>query len=112
MKNSVSLVLLLLSLNLMADSNRWQGQTFAEFSLQDQTGKIRTNKEFIGQWAVVYFYPKDRTPGCTVEAQNFVKDFSSFQSMNVEIIGVSYDDVESHLDFWRRPSNSILEIFR
>ncbi len=100
MKNFVYLGLLLLSLNILAESNRWQGQPFAEFSLQDQAGKLRTNQEFSGKWAVVYFYPKDRTPGCTVEAQNFVKDFANFQSMNVEIIGVSYDDVESHLDFY------------
>lgn len=100
MKNFVYLGFLIFSFNLLADSNRWQGQSFAEFSLQDQSGKLLTNKEFAGKWAVVYFYPKDRTPGCTVEAKNFVSDFASYQSLNVEIIGVSYDDVESHLDFY------------
>ena len=83
----------------MAESNRWQGQPFAEFNLQDQTGKLRTNKDFEGKWLIVYFYPKDKTPGCTVEAQNFTTDYSIYKSFNAEIIGVSYDDSESHKDF-------------
>lgn len=100
MKHFVYLGLLFLSFNLLADSNRWQGQPFAKFSLQDQTGKLRANKDFTGKWVVVYFYPKDRTPGCTVEAKNFVNDYANYQSLNVEIVGVSYDDAESHLDFY------------
>lgn len=89
----------LLSFNLLAESNRWQGQPLAKFSLADQHGNIKSNRDFTGKWAVIYFYPKDRTPGCTVEAQNFVNDFKSFQSLNTEIVGVSYDDTESHKDF-------------
>ncbi len=99
MKNLFLLVLLLVSLNLYAENNRWQGQPLAEFSLQDQNGKVRTNKEFAGKWMVVYFYPKDRTPGCTVEAQNFVNDYAKYQALNIEILGVSYDNSESHKDF-------------
>ncbi len=81
------------------ENNRWQGQPFAAFNLQNQTGKYLNNNDFKGQWLIVYFYPKDKTPGCTVEAQNFVNDFASYQAMNIEIVGVSYDDVESHKDF-------------
>lgn len=82
-----------------AQSNRWEGQSFASFELADQNGDIKTNEDFEGKWKVVYFYPKDRTPGCTVEAQNFVDDYALYQANNIEIIGVSYDDTESHKDF-------------
>jgi len=99
MSKLISMVMLMASFTLSADANRWQGLPFAEFNLQDQTGKIRSNKDFDGKWLVVYFYPKDRTPGCTVEAQNFVTDYPNYQSLNVEIVGVSYDDSESHKDF-------------
>jgi len=99
MKISLFILLLLTTLTVVADSNRWEGQPFAKFELADQNGNIKTNADFDGKWKVVYFYPKDRTPGCTVEAQNFVDDFSKYQANNIEIIGVSYDDVESHKDF-------------
>jgi len=100
MKNLILLsFLFLISSHSDAEANRWQGQPFADFNLQDQSGNLRSNQSFNGQWMVIYFYPKDRTPGCTIEAQNFVSDFLEYQSLNVEIIGVSYDDVESHKDF-------------
>ncbi len=83
-----------------AESNRWEGQAFANFELQDQNGKLTTNSDYKGRWSLIYFYPKDKTPGCTVEAQNFVRDSALFRALNVEIIGVSYDDVESHKDFY------------
>ena len=47
----------------------------------------------------LYFYPKDKTPGCTVEAQNFTQDYPKYQALNTKIVGVSYDDVESHKEF-------------
>lgn len=99
MKKIIPLIFLLFSPLAFADSNRWQGQPFAEFSLMDQNGQTKNNSHYKGRWMVVYFYPKDKTPGCTVEAQNFVDDFSKYQIQNVDIIGVSYDDVESHKDF-------------
>lgn len=97
----MSLLFLIFSIssNSHAEANRWQGQPFASFNLQDQNGKLRSNQSFNGQWVVIYFYPKDRTSGCTVEAKNFVSDYLDYQSLNVEIVGVSYDDVESHKDF-------------
>lgn len=85
--------------SLAVDNNHWQGLPFASFNLQDQNGKYLSNADLKNQWYIIYFYPKDKTPGCTVEAQNFVNDFSLYKAMNVEIIGVSYDDVESHKDF-------------
>lgn len=99
MKFVTFLAFMLMASVTVADSNQWEGQPFAKFSLSDQQGKLRTNADFIAKWMIVYFYPKDKTPGCTVEAQNFVNDYASFQSLNVEIIGVSYDDTESHKDF-------------
>jgi len=96
---SILIVILSAPSSSYADANRWQGQPFAKFNLQDQAGKFRSNRDFDGKWMVIYFYPKDRTPGCTLEAQNFVNDYHQYQLLNVEIIGVSYDDTESHKDF-------------
>ncbi|WP_168204007.1 peroxiredoxin [Aliikangiella coralliicola] len=88
-----------LSFSASANSNVWEGTPFLSFSLADQTGKIRTNQEFSGKWLVVYFYPKDKTPGCTIEAQNFTDDYAKYQALGVEIVGVSYDDIAAHKDF-------------
>lgn len=52
-----------------------------------------------GQWVVVYFYPKDFTPGCTLEAQRFQKDLAQYQARKTQIIGISADSVDSHADF-------------
>lgn len=55
--------------------------------------------DFAGQWVVLYFYPKDFTPGCTLEAQRFQRDLPEYQSRNAQILGVSADDVNSHSEF-------------
>ena len=93
------LIALLFSMNLQANSNQWEGLPLTAFSLQDQTGKVRSNGDFKGKWLVLYFYPKNKTPGCTVEAQNFTDDYPKYEALNAEIVGVSYDDVDSHKDF-------------
>ncbi len=77
----------------------FEGMSAPGFSLPDQNGKIRTLESFAGRWLVLYFYPKDNTPGCTTEAKNFVRDYSQFTALNSEIVGVSLDDVASHKDF-------------
>ncbi|MEL6439598.1 MAG: peroxiredoxin [Cyanobacteria bacterium J06621_8] len=56
-------------------------------------------KDYRGQWVVLYFYPKDFTSGCTLEAQRFQKDLPKYQSRNTQILGVSVDDVDSHAEF-------------
>lgn len=71
-----------------------------DFSLPDQMGKVRTLKEFRGRWVVLYFYPKDSTPGCTTEACNFRDTRDSIAELgNAVVIGVSKDSVKSHAKF-------------
>ena len=58
-----------------------------------------SNKDFIGKNLVIYFYPKDSTPGCTVEGQDFRDNFKAFKKLNTEILGVSRDSIKSHENF-------------
>ncbi len=71
-----------------------------DFSLPDQTGTMRSLKDYAGQWVVLYFYPKDSTPGCTTEACNFRDARDSIAELgNAVVIGVSKDSVKSHAKF-------------
>jgi peroxiredoxin Q/BCP len=70
-----------------------------EFTLPDETGTQRSLSDFRGKPVVLYFYPKDDTPGCTTEACNFRDDYSAYQEAGVEILGVSPDDPKSHAKF-------------
>ena len=71
-----------------------------DFSLPDQTGTTRSLKDYTGQWIVLYFYPKDSTPGCTTEACNFRDARDSIAELgNAVVIGVSKDSVKSHAKF-------------
>lgn len=73
------------------------------FRLQDQTGTYRTLSEFSGKWIVLYFYPKDDTPGCTVEACSFRDSRELIAELgNAVVIGVSKDSVASHKKFAER----------
>lgn len=74
------------------------------FSLADQSGKSRTLAEFRGKWVVLYFYPKDDTPGCTEEACNFRDDIFALSQMGAQVIGVSLDDSASHAQFAKKYS--------
>jgi thioredoxin-dependent peroxiredoxin len=69
------------------------------FTLPSQEGKQVSLKDFNGKWVVLYFYPKDFTQGCTIEAHNFQEDQSKFTALNAAIVGVSADTVDSHKDF-------------
>lgn len=75
------------------------GKKAPPFSLPDQSGKIRSSKEFLGKWLVLYFYPKDDTPGCTVEACSFRDNFTAFKKAGAEVLGVSVDPVKKHAKF-------------
>ena len=75
------------------------GQTAPNFNLQDQNGNWHTLDNYKGKWVVLFFYPKDQTPGCTTEACNFRDNIFEFEKLNAQILGVSLDDVESHQAF-------------
>jgi len=70
-----------------------------DFELPDETGAMRKLSDFRGQPVVLYFYPKDDTPGCTTEACNFRDDYSAYEKAGVTILGVSPDSVKSHAKF-------------
>lgn len=72
------------------------------FSLPDQDGTIHNLSDYIGKWVVLYFYPKDDTPGCTKEACTFRELQSTFAEKNAVIFGVSKDSVESHKKFAKK----------
>jgi peroxiredoxin Q/BCP len=76
-----------------------QGTLAPDFTLPDQSGENHSLSDFRGQWIVLYFYPKDLTPGCTTEACNFRDDFPEFQKLNTTILGVSKDSVKRHSTF-------------
>ncbi len=75
------------------------GKSAPDFELKDDTGKSRKLSDFRGHPVILYFYPKDDTPGCTTEACNFRDDYSAYQKAGVTILGVSADTVESHAKF-------------
>ena len=76
-----------------------EGDSAPDFCLQDQGGKTHTLADYRGQWLVLYFYPKDDTPGCTTEACEFRDNIFAFRRLNSQIIGISLDDESSHKDF-------------
>lgn len=69
------------------------------FTLPDQDGKLHNLSDYRGEWVVLYFYPKDDTPGCTKEACSFRDNLSTLASKNVVVLGVSADSPESHQKF-------------
>ena len=79
-----------------------QGDPAPDFSLLDETGTQITLSQFRGQTVVLYFYPKDDTPGCTTEACNFRDDYGLYQQAGVIILGVSPDATSSHTKFKRK----------
>jgi peroxiredoxin Q/BCP len=75
------------------------GAPAPEFELPDQTGQLHSLEDYRDQWIVLYFYPKDGTPNCTTEACEFRDNIFEFKQVNAQILGVSFDDVESHKKF-------------
>ena len=70
------------------------------FTLPTNTGDGEISlSDYRGQWVVLYFYPKDFTPGCTLEARRFQQDLPKYEAINTQILGVSVDDVDSHREF-------------
>jgi thioredoxin-dependent peroxiredoxin len=75
------------------------GETAPGFSLPSQEGTHVSLDQYRGKWVVLYFYPKDQTSGCTIEAHNFQNDMSKFEAANAVVLGVSVDSVKSHQAF-------------
>jgi len=80
-------------------NSQWVGISAPDFDLPDQNGKFHQLSDYKTKWLILYFYPKDDTPGCTREAQAFTRDISQFNELKTEIIGISVDTVESHKEF-------------
>ena len=80
------------------------GTPIKNFTLPDQSEKIHSLEGYRGKKVLVYFYPKDMTSGCTVEAQQFRDNLKKFEALNVQIIGISKDSVKSHAKFAEKES--------
>ncbi len=78
------------------------GNPAPDFSLVDQNGDTRTLANYRQRWVVLYFYPKDDTPGCTTEACKFRDDYAAVQRLDADILGVSIDSRESHAAFSKK----------
>src|SRR5882762_10050457 len=75
------------------------GKPFPNFALPNQDGRVATLSDYAGKWLVVYFYPKDDTPGCTIQGKSFTATKDEFETAGISVVGVSQDDVESHKNF-------------
>jgi len=87
---------------LRPGSQRVEGSAAPDFNLQDQNGKAHRLSDYAGRWLVLYFYPKDDTPGCTREACRFRDDIGVLGDLNAAVVGVSVDDARSHAGFARK----------
>ena len=75
------------------------GQQAPDFTLPDQEGTMHSLSSYKGKWVLLYFYPKDDTPGCTIEACAIRDQFKDFKKINAVVLGVSTDSVQSHKKF-------------
>ena len=96
---SVALLTLAPSPSSAATDTPTVGTAAPDFSLTTNEGTPASLKDYRGKWVVLYFYPKDFTSGCTLEAHNFQQDLAKYEKLNAVILGVSVDTAESHKDF-------------
>jgi len=80
------------------------GKKCPKFNSQFTSNLVLSNENFIGKNLIIYFYPKDSTPGCTIEGQDFRDMYKKFKKLNCEIIGVSRDSIKSHENFKSKQS--------
>ena len=97
--NTLLVVFALAHINSLAAESSWVGALAPDFKLQDQNEQWHSLKDYQGQWLVLYFYPKDDTPGCTIEAKNLRDGYETIRQMNAQVVGVSVDDITSHQEF-------------
>ncbi len=95
---AVLALVLLVGRSARADAPR-VGQPAPAFALQDQAGKRHALSDYAGKWLVLYFYPKNDTPGCTRQACNFRDDLFQLEKLGARVVGVSVDDSASHARF-------------
>lgn len=88
-----------LSLGAMAEPVPSVGTAAPGFTLKSQDGNPISLSQFRGKWVVLYFYPRDMTKGCTIEAHNFQRDQDKFKAANAVVLGVSVDSTDSHQQF-------------
>ena len=81
-----------------------EGKKCPIFKWDSTSNKTISNKDFLGKNLVIYFYPKDSTPGCTTEGQDFRDNYKTFKKLNTDILGVSRDSVKSHENFKQKQS--------
>jgi peroxiredoxin Q/BCP len=79
-----------------------EGKKAPAFSLKDQKGKTHALKDYLGQWVLIYFYPKDNTPGCTKQACMLRDNYSDYKKLDAVVLGVSKDSIESHEKFAKK----------
>lgn len=101
MRNAISLILITLLLAALpaAAGDVEKGRPAPDFELLDQDGNLHSLEDYRDRWVVLYFYPKDGTPGCTTEACEFRDNVFAFRDLNAQILGVSLDDAASHKAF-------------
>lgn len=75
------------------------GQKFPEFDLKNQAGNNKQLASYEGKWLVLYVYPKDDTPGCTIQGKSFTETKDQFEQLNTVVVGLNTDDIESHQSF-------------
>jgi len=80
------------------------GSSAPNFTLPSQEDKQVSLTDYRGKWVVLYFYPKDQTSGCSLEAHNFQRDLLKYEALNANVLGVSLDSVESHKSFCTKDS--------
>ena len=98
-------LLAIVSANLRGgDKSPAVGAQAPDFTLNTQEGKPLSLHDFKGKWVVLYFYPKDMTSGCTIEAHNFQRDLAKYDAKNAVILGVSMQDEKSHQEFCAKES--------
>ncbi|MGD0728959.1 MAG: peroxiredoxin [Candidatus Micrarchaeaceae archaeon] len=85
-----------------------QGSKAPDFNLQGNDGKSHKLSDFKGKYVVLYFYPRDDTPGCTMEAKGFNESLSELKKLGAEVIGISKDDIASHRKFCEKYSLGFL----
>ena len=93
------LFVIVIKKSAFASETELLGQPAPGFDLKNSKGELVSLNSYKGQWLVLYFYPKDDTPGCTKEACSFRDNYQSIQSLNASVVGISIDSSSSHKEF-------------